>query len=66
VQRESARQVTRLQTERRVLRGQTERLHIRQWLPPEALEEIADLTRREEVNGAFRSDQEHSKDPSSE
>ncbi len=57
--RESARQVTRLQTERRVLRGQTERLHIRQWLPPEALEEIADLTRREEVNGAFRSDQEH-------
>ncbi|KAI9878287.1 MAG: hypothetical protein M1830_001344 [Pleopsidium flavum] len=57
--RESARQVTRLQTERRVLRGQTERLHTRHWLPPEALEEIADLIRWEEVNGATRPDQEH-------
>lgn len=67
--RESTRQVTRLQTERRVLRGQTERLKLTHWLPPEALEEIADLIRREEVNGALRSDPEHtvkSKPPNEE
>lgn len=38
-----SRQVTRLQTERRLLRSQAEHLKIRQWLPPEIMQLITDL-----------------------
>ncbi|KAI9676489.1 MAG: hypothetical protein M1817_000647 [Caeruleum heppii] len=41
--RESSRQVARLHTERRKLRGQAEPLPIRQWLPQELMEHITDL-----------------------
>lgn len=57
--RDSARQVTRLQTERRLLRGQTERLSYRQWLPPEAIENIIELIRRGDGPRDSRLDTEH-------
>ncbi len=57
--REAARQVVRLQTERRVLRGQTEQLNLRQWLPPEAVEQIIDLRRCEGEYTVFKTDSEH-------
>ncbi|CAG8974708.1 hypothetical protein HYALB_00010100 [Hymenoscyphus albidus] len=41
--RDAARQKTRLETDRRVLRGQAESLNTRKWLPPELMEEILDL-----------------------
>ncbi|KAK6005188.1 hypothetical protein QM012_007967 [Aureobasidium pullulans] len=43
VRKESARQVTRLKTDRRVLRGQAELLNIREWLPEELMQQIIDL-----------------------
>jgi ATP-dependent RNA helicase DHX29 len=47
--RDALRQQTRLETDRRVLRGQAENLNTRKWLPPELMEEILDL-----VNGEGR------------
>ncbi|KAG9825662.1 ATP-dependent RNA helicase A, partial [Aureobasidium melanogenum] len=43
VRKESARQVTRLKTDRRVLRGQADLLNIREWLPEELMQQIIDL-----------------------
>ena len=43
VRKESARQVSRLKTDRRVLRGQAELLNIREWLPEELMQQIVDL-----------------------
>ncbi|KAH8596466.1 ATP dependent RNA helicase-like protein [Bisporella sp. PMI_857] len=43
--RDAARHKTRLETDRRVLRGQAEILNTRKWLPPELMEEILDLVR---------------------
>lgn len=40
--RDAARQITRLQTDRRLLRGQADALNTRKWLPPELMEEILD------------------------
>ena len=45
--RDALRQKSRLETERRVLRGQAENLNTRKWLPPELMEEILDLVRAE-------------------
>jgi len=45
--RDALRQKTRLETERRVLRGQAENLNTRKWLPPELMEEILDLVKAE-------------------
>jgi len=45
--REALRQKTRLETDRRVLRGQAENLSTRKWLPPELMEEILDLIKAE-------------------
>lgn len=46
--RDALRQKTRLETDRRVLRGQAEILNTRKWLPPELMEEILDLVKAEE------------------
>lgn len=43
VRKESARQVTRLRTDRRVLRGQADLLSIREWLPEELMQQIIEL-----------------------
>ncbi|KAH0292496.1 ATP-dependent RNA helicase A, partial [Aureobasidium sp. EXF-3399] len=43
VRKESARQVLRLKTDRRVLRGQADLLNIREWLPEELMQQIVDL-----------------------
>ena len=45
--RDGLRQKTRLETDRRVLRGQAEKLNTRKWLPPELMEEILDLIKAE-------------------
>jgi ATP-dependent RNA helicase DHX29 len=45
--RDAARQKSRLETDRRVLRGQAESLNTRKWLPPELMEEILDLVKAE-------------------
>lgn len=45
--RDAHRQKTRLETDRRVLRGQAESLNTRKWLPPELMEEILDLVKSE-------------------
>jgi ATP-dependent RNA helicase DHX29 len=45
--RDALRQKTRLETDRRVLRGQAENLNTRKWLPPELMEEILDLVKAE-------------------
>ncbi|OWP05952.1 hypothetical protein B2J93_6276 [Marssonina coronariae] len=45
--RDAIRQKTRLETDRRVLRGQAESLSTRKWLPPELMEEILDLVNAE-------------------
>jgi ATP-dependent RNA helicase DHX29 len=45
--REALRQKTRLETDRRVLRGQAENLSTRKWLPPELMEEVLDLVKAE-------------------
>ncbi|KAF4636925.1 hypothetical protein G7Y89_g1157 [Cudoniella acicularis] len=45
--REALRQKTRLETDRRVLRGQAENLNTRKWLPPELMDEILDLLKAE-------------------
>jgi ATP-dependent RNA helicase DHX29 len=45
--RDALRQQTRLETDRRVLRGQAENLNTRKWLPPELMEEILDLVKGE-------------------
>lgn len=41
--REAARQIARLQTDRRLLRSQAGSLNTRKWLPPELIEEILDV-----------------------
>ena len=46
--RDAIRQKTRLETDRRVLRGQAETLNTRKWLPHELMEEILDLVKSEE------------------
>lgn len=43
--RDAGRQITRLQTDRRVLRSQADFLNTRKWLPPELMDEILDLVR---------------------
>lgn len=45
--RDAARQKTRLETERRVLRSQAESLGTRKWLPPELMDEILELIQSE-------------------
>jgi ATP-dependent RNA helicase DHX29 len=45
--RDAARQKTRLETDRRLLRSQAESLNTRKWLPPELMEEILDLIKAE-------------------
>ncbi|TVY78121.1 ATP-dependent RNA helicase DHX29 [Lachnellula suecica] len=45
--RDALRQKTRLETDRRVLRGQAESLSTRKWLPPELMEEVLDLVKSE-------------------
>ena len=43
-----SRQVSKLRTERRLLRSQAEQLRIRQWLPPEIMHIITDLLQTQE------------------
>ncbi|KAJ9621557.1 hypothetical protein H2203_007044 [Taxawa tesnikishii (nom. ined.)] len=51
VRKESARQVARLQTDRRVFRGQADNLTVRDWLPEELMLQILDLIEEEEHLG---------------
>ena len=44
VKKDVSRQVSRLQTERRVLRGQADFLSIKQWLPEELMQQVLDLS----------------------
>lgn len=43
VKKETARQVARLQTDKRVLRGQSDYLGVKAWLPEEVMQQILDL-----------------------
>ncbi|KAI1734157.1 hypothetical protein F4680DRAFT_363357 [Xylaria scruposa] len=47
VKRDTARQKTRLETDRRLLRGQAEPLNTRKWLPQELMDQILDLIQAE-------------------
>ncbi len=47
VKRDSQRQKSRLETDRRLLRGQAEALNTRKWLPPELMDHILDLIQSE-------------------
>ncbi|GAP85738.1 putative helicase associated domain-containing protein [Rosellinia necatrix] len=47
VRRDAARQKTRLDTDRRLLRGQAEPLNARKWLPQELMDQILDLIQAE-------------------
>jgi ATP-dependent RNA helicase DHX29 len=47
VRRDAARQKTRLETDRRLLRGQAESLNTRKWLPQELMDQILDLIQAE-------------------
>ncbi|KAI0526722.1 ATP dependent RNA helicase [Xylaria bambusicola] len=47
VKRDAARQKTRLDTDRRLLRGQAEPLNTRKWLPQELMDQILDLIQAE-------------------
>lgn len=52
-----SRNVLRLQTEKRLLRLQAEQLGVRQWLPPEIMQIIADLLQAQEgSNGYLKAD----------
>ena len=56
VKREVSRQVSRLQTERRLLRNQAMPLHIRQWLPEEIVQLVTyQLNQRQDSNFALDS-----------
>ncbi|KAI9836857.1 MAG: hypothetical protein M1819_001022 [Sarea resinae] len=57
--RESGRQVTRLRTDRRLLRGQADVLSTRNWLPPELLGQIMDFVNDEMSHGKFHADQDN-------
>jgi ATP-dependent RNA helicase DHX29 len=52
--RQSARQVSKLQTDLRLLRAPAEPLNARKWLPPEEVEQILCLVRQDIRNGSFR------------
>jgi len=47
VRKECSRAVSRLETDKRILRGQAESLSIREWLPDELMEQILEFTREE-------------------
>ncbi len=61
--KDSSRQVSRLQTDRRVLRSQAEVLNPRKWLPPELMEQVLELARGEMSNGMFYSETDSRKAP---
>lgn len=50
VRKETSRQITRLQTDRRVLRGQAESLAVKDWLPDELMQQILDLILAEQAS----------------
>ncbi|KAL8293992.1 hypothetical protein RB600_000118 [Gaeumannomyces tritici] len=47
VRRDALRQRSRLETDRRLLRGQAESLNTRKWLPPEIMQQLLDLIKAE-------------------
>ncbi len=57
--RDAARQISRLQTDRRVLRGQADALNTRKWLPPELTEEILDVIIADGRSATHASIQDH-------
>ena len=48
-----SRQVSKLQTEKRLLRSQAEHLGIRQWLPPEIMQIITDQLREHKISSGY-------------
>jgi ATP-dependent RNA helicase DHX29 len=58
--RDAARQATRLQTDRRLLRSQADSLNTRKWLPPELMEEILDVIVVDGGSAAHSTSQENS------
>lgn len=53
VRKESTRQASRLQTDRRLLRSQAEMLGVRDWLPDELMQQIVDLALEEAGSDAL-------------
>ena len=51
--KETSRQASRLQTEKRLLRSQADHLSIRQWLPPEIMHVITDMLQAKEDSHGF-------------
>lgn len=49
VKKETARQVARLQTDKRLLRGQADYLSVKDWLPDEIMQQILDLTAADQL-----------------
>jgi ATP-dependent RNA helicase DHX29 len=47
VRRDAARQLTRLETDRRILRGQAESVNSKKWIPQELMDQILDLIQSE-------------------
>lgn len=64
--RDAARQKTRLETDRRVLRSQAEVLSTRKWLPPELMEEILELIKGEGGRGGSQASDASTKQVSEE
>lgn len=50
VQREATRQITRLRTDKRVLRAQAEDLFVKEWLPDELMQQIIELVGSDGLN----------------
>lgn len=61
--KESSRQISKVQTDRRVLRGQAQDLHTREWLPEELMLQILDLT-KDDVSRGNCSHEQNSKSKS--
>lgn len=61
--KDSVRHVSRLRTDRRILRSQGDVLNPRRWLPPEIMQQILDLARGELSNGVFYSETDSRKTP---
>lgn len=57
VVKESSRQISKVQTDRRVLRGQAQDLHTREWLPEELMLQILDLTKDDVSRGNYSREQ---------
>ncbi|KAF2724325.1 P-loop containing nucleoside triphosphate hydrolase protein [Polychaeton citri CBS 116435] len=49
VKRDISRQVTRLQTDRRIFRGQADYMSVKEWLPDELMQQVVDLIHQDQA-----------------